>query len=295
MEKRTLGRTGLEVTQLGFGAMELRFGPEGERACTDEQAEKVLNAVLDAGINFIDTWPDYGLSEERIGRYVSSRRGEYFLATKCDCDPVDKGGQGGHIWSRDQLLANIEASLKRLATDRVDILQLHNPKIEEAPVDELVAALKEIQSQGLTRFISISTTLPWLPKYLQMGVFDTFQIPYSCLQGEHHDAIARVGEAGAGVIVRGGINRGGPAGEVPSRTNSDLWAKAALDELCGDMTPAELILRYTLAHPHCHTTIVGTKNLDHLAANVAAAGKGPLPAELYDQVAGRVAQALGEK
>ena len=295
MDKRTLGRTGLEVTQLGFGAMELRFGPEDDRSCTEEQAEKVLNAVLDAGINFIDTSPDYGLSEERIGRHVSSRRGEYFLATKCGCDPMDKGGQGGHVWSRDHLLGNIEASLKRLATDHVDILQLHNPKIDEAPVDELVAALKEIQSQGLTRFISISTTLPWLPRYLEMSVFDTFQIPYSCLQPEHHDAIARVGESGAGVIVRGGINRGGPAGEVPKRTNSELWAKAGLDDLCDGISPSELILRYTLAHPHCHTTIVGTKNADHLAANVAAADKGPLPAELYDQVAGRVAEALGGK
>lgn len=82
---------------------------------------------------------------------------------------------------------------------------------------------------------------------------------------------------------------------MPKRTNSELWAKAALDELCDGISPSELILRYTLAHPHCHTTIVGTKNADHLAANVAAADKGPLPAELYDQVAGRVAEALGEK
>lgn len=292
MEKKRLGRTALEVTQLGFGAMELRSPAEGDRSCTDEQAEKVLNAVLDAGINFIDTSPDYGLSEERIGRYISSRRREYFLATKCGCDPVDKGGKGGHIWSRDQLLGNIEGSLKRLSTDHVDILQLHNPKIEEAPVEELVGGLKEIQSRGLTRFIGISTTLPWLPKYLEMGVFDTFQIPYSCLQPEHHDAIARVGESGAGVIVRGGINRGGPQGEVPKRTNAELWNKAGLEELCDGASPSELILRYTLTHPHCHTTIVGTKSLDHLAANVAAAGKGPLPPDRYGEVAGRVAKAL---
>jgi len=297
MTKKTLGRTGLEVTQLGFGAMELR-GPKwwSGRDVSDAQAEAVLNAVLDAGINFIDTAPDYGLSEERIGRFISRRRGEYYLATKCGCDPKDLGDkwETPHTWTRDRLLRNIDESLTRMKTDHVDILQLHNPR-EEETWDELVRALRDIREQGLTRFIGVSHTLPWLDKCIEMGVFDTFQIPYSCLQPEHHDAIARVGESGAGVIVRGGINRGGPAGEVPKRTNTDLWAKAALEELCDGISPSELILRCTLAHPHCHTTIVGTKNADHLAANVAAAGKGPLPADLYAEVARRVAAALGEK
>lgn len=293
MKTNVLGRTGLQVTQVGFGAMELRSGPDDGRKLADGQAEQVLNAVLDAGINFIDTAPDYGLSEERIGRYVSSRRAEFFLATKCGCDPQDKGGRGGHVWTRDQLLANIDGSLERLRTDHVDILQLHNPKADEAPIDELVEALGEIRSRGLTRFISISTTEPWLSGYLKMGVFDTFQIPYSCLQPEHHEAITAVGEAGAGVIVRGGIARGGPRAERLDRVPVDLWERAALQELCGeDMPPAELILRYTLSHPHCHTTIVGTRSAEHLAANVAAAAKGPLPAELYDQVRRRVAEAL---
>ena len=84
LPKRTLGRTGLEVTTLGYGAMELRGAPRG-RDVSEEQAERILNAVLDAGINFIDTSIDYGVAEERIGRYISHRRSEYFLASKCGC------------------------------------------------------------------------------------------------------------------------------------------------------------------------------------------------------------------
>ena len=82
----TLGRTGLEVTKLGYGAMEVR-GTRiwGGRPVTDEEAGQILNAVLDAGINFIDTANDYGRSEEYIGRFLSSRRSEFVLATKCGC------------------------------------------------------------------------------------------------------------------------------------------------------------------------------------------------------------------
>src|SRR5690242_7819900 len=93
--KRELGRTGLQVTTLGYGAMELRGAPRA-RDITEEQAETILNKVLDSGINYIDTSIDYGLSEERIGCYVSHRRAEYYLASKCGClvgaPPAPRGG-----------------------------------------------------------------------------------------------------------------------------------------------------------------------------------------------------------
>ena len=82
--KRALGRTGLQVTTLGYGAMELRGAPRA-REITEAQAETILNKVLDAGINYIDTSIDYGFSEERIGRYIAHRRAEYYLASKCGC------------------------------------------------------------------------------------------------------------------------------------------------------------------------------------------------------------------
>src|SRR5207248_10469101 len=81
---RQLGRTGLQVTMLGYGAMELRGGPRG-RPISDEQADRILNAVVDAGINYVDTSIDYGVSEERIGQFIAHRRSEYFLASKCGC------------------------------------------------------------------------------------------------------------------------------------------------------------------------------------------------------------------
>src|SRR5215813_9195876 len=104
--KRELGRTGLRVTTLGYGAMELRGAPRG-RDITELQAETILNNVLDSGINYIDTSIDYGLSEERIGRYISHRRTEYFLASKCGClvgaPPAPRGQRGAHVFTRDNV------------------------------------------------------------------------------------------------------------------------------------------------------------------------------------------------
>src|SRR3954453_7410743 len=117
---RQLGRTGLQVTMLGYGAMELRGGARG-RPIDDEQAYRILNAVLDAGVNYIDTSIDYGVSEERIGRYISHRRSEYYLASKCGClvgAPTAPVGQvSPHFYTRDNIIAGVEQSLARMKTD----------------------------------------------------------------------------------------------------------------------------------------------------------------------------------
>ena len=124
--KRELGRTGLQVTTLGYGAMELRGAPRG-RDISEEQAETILNKVLDSGINYIDTSIDYGLSEERIGRYISHRRAEYYLASKCGClvgaPPAPRGQRGTHVFTRDNVVAGIEQSLARMKTDYLDVVQ----------------------------------------------------------------------------------------------------------------------------------------------------------------------------
>src|SRR5438034_2374575 len=111
LPRRALGRTGLEVTSLSYGAMELRGTPAGPEV-SDEQAERVLNATLDAGINFIDTAPDYGRSEERIGASIARRRAEYFLASKCGCVP-GVGMSGEHVHTAENIRAGVEQSLRR--------------------------------------------------------------------------------------------------------------------------------------------------------------------------------------
>src|ERR1700726_1292300 len=124
---RTLGRTGADVTILGYGAMELRGLPRGPQAA-DEDAGRLLNAVLDGGINLIDTSPDYGRSEELIGAHVGHRRDEFFLASKCGCPiefPADVPPPYPHDYSQRNVRADVEQSLRRLRTDRIDLVQVH--------------------------------------------------------------------------------------------------------------------------------------------------------------------------
>jgi len=297
MKKTTLGRTGLEVTRLGYGSMGLR-GPRtwGVRVVSDDDADAFLNSVLDAGINFIDTSPDYGASEERIGRFISHRRDEFVLATKCGCvyQQCEDHLELDHVWEPDVIKRNIETSLQRLRTDHIDILQFHGGEAATLQRTGLIDLLVKYRDQGIVRFVGVSSSLPKLPAMIDLGVFDTFQIPYSCLAPQHHDLITRAAETGAGIIIRGGIAQGGPDAEIQRPTLNDVWSAAKLDEvLPAGMSRAELILRYTLGHPHCHTTIVGTCNAEHLHENLTSAENGALSEELYATVRQRILAVAG--
>lgn len=299
MIRKPLGRTGLEVTSLGYGSMGLR-GPKtwGVRVVGEDEAAKFLNAVLDAGINFIDTSPDYGLSEERIGRSIGHRRGEYILATKCGCVYTQHEDhlEIDHVWKKDVIERNVETSLRRLETDFIDVLQFHGGDAETLKREGLIELLMGLRDQGLIRFLGVSSSLPHLPGLIDLGVFDTFQVPYSCLAPEHHDWITRAAQTGAGIIIRGGIAHGGPDAEIRRPAIEDVWTRAKLDEILPEgMKRAELILRYTLSHRFVHTAIVGTCNPAHLAENLAAAKRGPLPEELHEEITTRVTTIGNEK
>ena len=171
--------TGYEVTALAYGAMELRGGPRG-RDIDPEEAGRILNAVLDGGINMIDTSIDYGVSEELIGRYISHRRNEYFLASKCGCwagasePPADTaltGGRFPHVFTRENIIAGVEQSLAAdehgppgpravpLQPVAVSVLEQHGA----------VETLLDLQRRGQgplswacpARCPTCPTTLPW--------------------------------------------------------------------------------------------------------------------------------------
>ena len=139
---------------------------------------------------------------------------------------------------------------------------------------------------------AISSTLPHISSYIDWNKFDSYQIPYSALQREHEEAITAAAEAGAGIIIRGGVAKGEPSGDLGGHKRWAAWEQANLDELLSEgESRSVFMLRFTITHPHVHTTIVGTKNSNHLAENLKAVDSGPLPEHVYSQAKRRLDQA----
>ena len=241
-----LGRTGLEVTRLGYGAMELR-SDEGDRAVSDQHSAKVLNAVLDAGINFIDTAVCYGVSEERIGKAISHRRDEYFIATKCGCPATPAALEaGGNDYGHENMEAGVDQSLRRMKTDHLDVLQFHGtPAKSVLEEHDAIETLQRLRDKGKIRFIASSSSIPNIRDHIEMGVFDAFQIPYSALSRSHEGVIAQSASAGIGTIIRGGVAKGEPGVSGVSREESwKTFDDACLGEL---LEPGESKTAFILA------------------------------------------------
>jgi aryl-alcohol dehydrogenase-like predicted oxidoreductase len=181
------------------------------------------------------------------------------------------------VFTRANVVAGVEQSLKRLRTDYLDVVQFHaSPSRATLEEQGALDALLDLQRDGKVRFIGMSGTLPNLPEQIAMGVFDVFQIPYSAVQSEHEELISQAAAAGARTVIRGGAAKG-------------AWDGSVLDDLLDGGSRTEFILRFTLSHPDLHTTIVGTSDVGHLEANLAAARKGPLPADVYAEAKRRLA------
>ena len=145
MKKRILGKTNLKVTPLGFGSSQAGI------LNTDlEDAGKILNGVLDLGINLIDTASCYGKSEEMIGKFIASRRDQYILVSKC-------GHSSGSIktadWTKETLEQNVQRSLKLMNTDHLDILLLHTCSAQQLKEDWLIQSITKFKEKGLTKHL----------------------------------------------------------------------------------------------------------------------------------------------
>lgn len=291
MEKRTFGNTGMAVTTLGYGAMEFRHVDE-------DQAGRLLEAVLDAGINFIDTSPDYGPSEDRIGKWIAHRRNEYFLATKCGCNIPKTGGDNapGHIWTGAQVRHNIEHSLKRLKTDYVDVWQVHSAEPAELAQSDVLETMLRIKEEGKVRHIAVSMSgraagrgYGQLRPYLD-GDWEDFaaiQVWYSALERASEDAMREAANRGKGMIIRGVVRAVEPYASLP-----EFVDKVGLNDLrANGESAAQFLLRFAIAHPALHTTIIGTKSLDHLNDNIKAVEAGPLPPAVLAEAKQRLTNA----
>ena len=271
MEFRTLGKTGLEVSEIGFGAAQI-----GSRNVSEEQAEKSLNSILDVGINFIDSAAMYGLSEERIGKFISHRKDEFIIATKCGDFEVERNGkiEIAKDYTREGILRTIEESRRKLKLDVIDIVQFHG--LPGKNDDEKIAfgALVEAKERGWTNHIGVSHDGPAAAAAAEKWSLDTQEFTYNILYQESaENLMPTLAEQNMGTIIKRPISNA--VWEREAKPDGSFmggpWNRAQdlpLEELAGGMPLVEFALRFTLSHPTVCTAIVGSTNPDHIAANV---------------------------
>jgi aryl-alcohol dehydrogenase-like predicted oxidoreductase len=285
METRQLGKTDMRVSVLGFGAAEIGF----EKA-SDETVSKLLADALDAGLNVIDTAECYLDSEKKIGRAVSHRRGDFYLFTKCGHpEQVGKGD-----WRPASLLASIERSLKRLRTDRVDLVQLHSCSEEELRKGDVIAALQKARDRGHTRYIGHSGDGSAAKFAVESGAFDTLQTSVSIADQEAVElTLPLARDRQIGVIVKRPIaNAAWRYKDKPENTyHLPYWERLrrlGYEFLNGDPQAAvATALRFTLAQPGVATMIVGTTKPGRWRENAALLEAGPLEPAQVDAIRAR--------
>jgi len=279
LERRPLGRTGLESTFVGFGALEIGrdwgLGGAGERRRPeDAEAGLVLNSVLDLGLNLIDSAAAYHRSEERIGAHLSRRRSEYVLATKCG--EHDREPDTFYDFSYGAIRRSIDESLEKLRTDVIDLMQIHFGPDPRRVLDdgETVAAMKDARAEGKIRFLGASTGGDIALRCIASGDFDVLQLEYSLTNRGDEGVVRLCGERGIGVLVRGGLAYGRLTTRVLPHLESlnepeRSLTKALLDLVGGDgRTLTALALQFLYRNPRVSSVLAGTKRVEHVKANL---------------------------
>ncbi|MHC4620652.1 MAG: aldo/keto reductase [Planctomycetota bacterium] len=274
MEYRTLGKTGMEISIIGYGA-----SPLGNVFGQTDEAEgiRAVHYAIDHGINYFDVAPMYGvtLAETRLGKALKGKREKIFLATKCCRYDIDK-----FDFSTKRVLESIDESLKRLQTDHVDVYQVHDIEFgdKEQVINEAIPAARKVQQSGKARFVGITglpvrylrhvaevvevdTILSWAHYDLVEDEMDTVLTPFARQKG--------IGLMNASPLHQRLLTEAGPP-EWHRSPKEVLKAGPKLAVLCREhgVNIADVAMRFALNYPHVATTIVGMSKLRHVEQNI---------------------------
>jgi aryl-alcohol dehydrogenase-like predicted oxidoreductase len=246
---RRLGKSGLEVSAIGFGAFKIGRNegikyPQGYDLPDEGAVDRLVNGVLDLGINYLDTAPAYGLSEARLGRVLAGRRHACVISTKVGETFAD--GRSVYDFSTAAVRASVERSLRRLATDVLDLVFIHSDgdDLRILTQTDAVPALDALRARGLVRAIGLSgKTVEGARAALAWA--DAVMVEYHLDDRSHEPVIAEAADADVGVVVKKGL------------------ASGHLD--------APRAVRFVLGTPGVGSLVVGSLSLDHLRDNVRAA------------------------
>lgn len=289
MNKHQLGTSDLYISEIGLGCMSL--GTE------EAPAARIIHEALERGINFLDTADlyDAGRNEEIIGKSIRNRRSDVIIATKVG--NRRRAGQDGWDWdpSKAYIKSAVKDSLRRLATDYIDLYQLHGGTLDD-PIDETIEAFEELVQEGWIRYYGISSIRPNVVReYVTRSNIVSVMSQYSILDRRPEEEILPLLQKhNISLIARGPL-----AGGILTERGRDKAAKGYLDYSSETLLPlyeqlleeaqrqssnslTQTALRYPLSHPAVATIIPGASSLEQLQQNVSVAGESPLPQETLD-------------
>jgi aryl-alcohol dehydrogenase-like predicted oxidoreductase len=299
---RPLGRTSLNVSEIGFGAASWW----GKPRFSETAAVRLVHAALDGGVTLFDTGASYsgGHAEPRLGRALKGRDASG-LVVASKAGTFARYGRIGRDFSPSAVVASAEQSLRHLGLDSPPLLQLHGPAIVDL-TDELRGALADLKARGLIRAIGVNSFDPQvIGQAIGLPDIDVVMVDYNVLRRDREPLIAAAAAAGKGVLAGMPLAMGHTGAQVLKiRAPRDLWYAArglvrhrrevrdglrfGLLNRLPDMTGAQAALAYVLANRNIASAVTGTTRLAHLQQNLAASGL-TLPPETLAAIRARQA------
>lgn len=276
---RTLGRTGLQVSLLGFGGSQLGHAPMDDAAI-----DRLIGGTLDLGVSLFDTAHCYHQSEARIGRALGGRRDQCVLVTKCGHN--FRLGDDVSKWTPRAIELAVERSLTNLRTDRLDVLLLHSCEAEVLARGDVVEAALRCREQGKTRVVGFAGDSDRAQAALAIDAFDCIECSLNlCDQQSLQAVLPAARERNLGVLVKRPLANAPWRDDLPAHLHkyglkyrNRLATMGLNQEAVGfDGTLVEMFLRFAAWSDGVSCVLTGGTNLDHRRENAAAVEQGPLP------------------
>ena len=289
MTKQPFGNTGFDVSPLGFGS-----APIGYLNAEQDRASAILNLMLDAGVNLIDTAASYPGSESLIGKAIGHRRGEFVLVSKCGGKLADLPEK---MWSPALIEQTVDRSLRSLGTDHLDVMLLHSCDLKTLQDGGVVEPLVRAREAGKIRFVGYSGDNDAAVYAAGLDDVAVIETSINLVDQANVDKVLPVARSrNLGVLAKRPIANAAWKDLSQQQGLYKTYAKTYTDRLARmKLTPAdlgfagpadwpEIALRFTLSQPGVSCAIIGTQNPDNARGNIALAEKGPLPADVVRKI-----------
>ncbi|HEX8598289.1 MAG TPA: aldo/keto reductase [Chloroflexia bacterium] len=291
MEYRTIGRTGIEVSEIGFGGWAI--GGDAWGPVEDATSTAAIERALELGINFLDTADVYGdgRSETLVGQVLRGRRDKIVLSTKGGLMGHHRDPKGEPVYDRpEKVVQACEASLRRLATDYIDVYFCHIWWDKAEETEAFMEAFMQLKQSGKVRAVGVSTDdLRYAEHFNRDGNLDVVQLDYSILNRKAEGGLLPYAqEHNIGIVVRGPLKQGLltgkfapdttlPEGDIRSNWPGETWYKESLEKVerlrtleRDDRSLGQVALQFVLSHPAVSVAIPGAKTPGQVADNAAA-------------------------